>query len=276
MNSIATARRSILQSVRPPDTINADFNYFHAATTSSSSASATARRRRRASLCPATGSRRASSRTRGKIARIQREVVSGSRAATTRSTCGDTFTTSRLTLNGRPALRPPEGRPTRPTDGQGQRALPRDPARPRLRRRPAQRSRGATSRRAGPHLRARRLAQDAAARELLDLHRSSSPCRTSRSSTRSAASARIDYRWNDLNNDNMSTQRARSTSRAARSAAGQRLALDGQPDRPQLHGAARQRVHRRLRPRAGAELLRGRRPTPTGAAATCRTCPTSA
>ena len=147
VNSIAYGSSKQYQSVRPSDTLNADATYFRGnhefkfgfayrrATTNSSS------------LVPGNGIEARIETARGKIARIQRELVSEFKGDYTSLYLQDTFTSGRLTLTGgvRWDLQKAENAAS---TAPRQPALPGDPARPRLRRSRAPRSPGATSRRA--------------------------------------------------------------------------------------------------------------------------------
>ena len=100
VNSIAYGSSKQYQSVRPQDTINADASYFHgnhefkfgyayrSASTNSSS------------LVPGTGIEARTETARGKIARIQRELVSSFKGSYNALYLQDTFTSGRLTLQG--------------------------------------------------------------------------------------------------------------------------------------------------------------------------------
>jgi len=100
VNSIAYGSSKQYQSVRPQDTINADASYFHgnhefkfgyayrSASTNSSS------------LVPGTGIEARTETARGKIARIQRELVSSFKGSYNAGVLQDTFTSGRLTLQG--------------------------------------------------------------------------------------------------------------------------------------------------------------------------------
>ena len=100
VNSVASGSSKQYQSVRPSDTINADATYFSGrhefkfgyalrrASTNSSS------------LLPGNGIEARIETQRGKIARIQRELVSSFKGSYNSLYAQDTFSTSRLTVTG--------------------------------------------------------------------------------------------------------------------------------------------------------------------------------
>jgi hypothetical protein len=100
VRSIAYGSSKQYQSVRPQDTLNADASYFRGnhefkfgfayrrASTNSSS------------LVPGTGIEARTETARGKIARIQRELVSSFKGSYNSLYLQDTFTSGRLTLQG--------------------------------------------------------------------------------------------------------------------------------------------------------------------------------
>ena len=100
VNSVASGSSKQYQSVRPSDTINADATYFSGrhefkfgyalrrASTNSSS------------LLPGNGVQARIETARGKIARIQRELVSSFKGSYNSLYLQDTFSTSRFTLTG--------------------------------------------------------------------------------------------------------------------------------------------------------------------------------
>ena len=133
VRSIVYGSSKQFQSIRPQDTINVDASYFRGnhelkfgfAYRRASVASS--------SLVPGTGIEARTETARGKIARIQRELVSEYKGSYHSLYLQDTFTSGPPDGPGRRALGPPEGR-ERAFHGSWQSPVPGDPARSRLRR----------------------------------------------------------------------------------------------------------------------------------------------
>ena len=257
VNSVASGSSKQYQSVRPSDTINADATYFSGrhefkfgyalrrASTNSSS------------LLPGNGIEARIETARGKIARIQRELVSAFKGSYNSLYLQDTFSTSRFTLTGgvrwdlqkaenaasTAAANPlfPEILPDLVYDGTGTKISWSDIS-PRVGFTYALNDSHKTQVRGNFSIFTQQLAHpDVTVVNPI------------------GGVARVDYRWIDANNNNLvdGRERGRHRRRLARRA-GERLAQHRQRDRRGLQGAARHGGAVRDRPRAGAEL-RGER-----------------
>ena len=257
VNSIAYGSSKQYQSVRPQDTLNVDASYFRGnhefkfgyayrrASTNSSS------------LLPGNGIEARIETARGKIARIQRELVSSFKGSYNALYLQDTFTKDRLTLQGgvrwdlqkaenaastapaNPLF--PEILPDLVYDGAGTKIEWSDIS-PRVGFTYALNESRKTLLRGNFSIFTQQLAHP----DVTVIN----PI---------GGVARVDYRWNDLNNDNLINDRNEVDIAGGSLGAPVNAELThGQRDRRGLQGAARPRGAHRDRPRAGAELRRER------------------
>ena len=100
VNSVAYGSSKQFQSVRPSDTINADATYFSGKHEFKFGYALRRASTESSSLIPGNGIEARSETARGKIARIQRELVSSFKGSYNSLYLQDTYSASRLTLTG--------------------------------------------------------------------------------------------------------------------------------------------------------------------------------
>jgi hypothetical protein len=100
VNSIAYGSSKQYQSVRPADTINADASYFRGNNEFKFGFAYRRASTESSSLLPGNGIEARTETARGKIARIQRELVLGMKISYNSLYAQDTYTSGRLTLQG--------------------------------------------------------------------------------------------------------------------------------------------------------------------------------